>query len=296
MVALFRLARNRSQVATRPRRVALSLESLEERYCPASPPLISLTAQPLNSGRLVELSGTVTDSNPTSVTVTFSGVVSASTTPDAAGDFACSAQAVGLGTVSAVATDGAGLSSAPAQATLTNPAPTLTLTIAYGAQRSITLSGRVTDNQPGACTVTFTGVATGSTTTNADGTYSLTTNASQLGTVQATAQNPWAQNSASAQGTVTSAPPWISNFQAIRGNLNVWTFQGQVTDESAPGLMVRFGGLPSLAGHTTAVESNGWFYLTVELQNGEQGNASAQTTDWWGLNSNVAAANVSPAS
>jgi hypothetical protein len=274
--------------------VSLSLESLEERYCPATPPQITLTVQPLNSGRMVQLSGTVVDDAPASVSITFSGVVSASATASASGAFSCTAQASGLGTVSAVGSDTFGLKSDTAQATVTNSAPSLTLSVAYGTQRNVTLSGRVTDAQAGACTVQFTGVATGSTTTNADGTYSLTVSASQLGTVQATAQNPWAQVSSPAQVTLTSAPPSITNFQAIRGALNVWTFQGRVTDASAPGLVVRFGGLPSLAGQTTTVGSDGWFYFTVRLQDGEQGTASAQTTNWWGLDSNLALADVSP--
>jgi hypothetical protein len=298
MLAPFRRPRHQSQHAARPRRVSLTLEALEDRYCPATPaaPQITLTAQPLNSGRLVELAGTVTDSDPATVTITFSGVVSASTTANASGSFDCAAQASGLGTVSAVGADTLGLTSNTAQATITSAAPTLTLAIAYGAQRTITLSGQVTDAQAGACTVQFTGVATGSTTTNADGTYRLTVSASQLGTVQAVAQDPWGQKSAAAQLSVTSAAPSITNFQAIRGTLNVWTFQGQVTDESAQGLVVRFGGLPSLAGYTATVRSDGWFYLTVELPDGEQGTASAQTTDWWGLDSNESLTDVSPSS
>ena len=295
MLRLFRRPRNQPQAAARPRRVSLALEALEERYCPAAPaPQITLTAQPLNSGRLVELAGTVTDSDPATVTITFSGVVSASTTANAAGNYDCTVQASGLGTVSAVGSDTLGLTSNTAQATISSAAPSLTLALAYGSQRSITLSGRVTDAQAGACTVQFTGVATGSTTTNADGTYSLTVNASQLGTVQARVQDTGGQTSAAAHVTVTSAAPSITHFQAIRGALNVWTFQGQVTDESAPGLTVRFGGLPSLVGRTVTVDSTGWFHLTIELQDGEQGTASAQTTDWWGLNSNLALTDVSP--
>ena len=277
MLDLFRRPRNQPQAAARPRRVSLSLEALEERNCPAtSAPQITLTAHPLNSGRLVELAGTVTDSDPATVTITFGGVVSASTTANASGNYDCTAQASGLGTVSAVGSDSMGLTSNTAQATLTSTAPSLTLSIAYGSQRSVTLSGQVTDDQAGACTVQFTGVATGSTTTNAGGTYSLTVNASQLGTVQATVQNPWGQTSA-AQVTATSAAPSITNFRAIREVGNVWTFQGQVTDESAQGLVVRFGGLPSLQGQTATVRADGTFYLTVELQDGEQGTASAQT-------------------
>jgi hypothetical protein len=293
MLKLFPHPRPDRQAAAQPPRAALRLESLEPRYCPAAPQ-ITLAVQPLNSGRMVQLSGTVVDGNPASVAVIFRGVVSATTTASAAGNFRATAQASGLGTVSAVGVDDAGLSSNTAQAAVASSVPTLTLSLAYGAQRAVTLSGQVTAPAPGGLTVTFTGAAAGTTTTHADGSYSLTVTASQLGNVQAVVQDPWGQNSAPAQVTVANNAPTVTNFQAIHQSLNVWTFQGQVTDESAPGLSVRFGGLPSLAGQMVTVGSDGWFYLTITLQAGEAGTASAQTTDWWGLNSNTALADVSP--
>ena len=50
--------------------------------------------------------------------------------------------------------------------------------------------------------------------------------------------------------------------------------------------------LPSLNGKTATVGADGWFYLTITLQANEQGSACAQTTDWWGLTSNVAQSTV----
>src|SRR5205807_997738 len=89
--------------------------------------------------------------------------------------------------------------------------------------------------------------------------------------------------------------PVISNFAAVSAAPNVWTFQGQVTDESTPALTVSFGGLPSLGARMVTVNSNGWFSLTVELQDGEDGTATAQTTNSFGLDSNVAETLVAPA-
>jgi hypothetical protein len=88
--------------------------------------------------------------------------------------------------------------------------------------------------------------------------------------------------------------PSIEDFQAIQETSNIWTFRGRVTGNDVVGLEVRFGGLPSLSGQTATVEENGWFYLTIRLQPGERGVASAQTTDRSGNASNVALTNVNP--
>jgi hypothetical protein len=92
------------------------------------------------------------------------------------------------------------------------------------------------------------------------------------------------------------AGPVISNFTATEGYNNIWTFSGMVTDgtSSAAGLTVTFGGLNSLNGKTATVGSNGVFTLTVQLQPGEGGYATAQTTDSSGFNSNLAQVLVDP--
>jgi hypothetical protein len=90
-------------------------------------------------------------------------------------------------------------------------------------------------------------------------------------------------------GGGTNHPPVISNFTASHSVGNYWTFSGQVTDDqSVAGLIVTLGGLPSLAGVTATVNSQGWFSVTVQLGPNESGTATAQTTDAGGLASNVA--------
>jgi hypothetical protein len=166
--------------------------------------------------------------------------------------------------------------------------PTITLNIAYRAGKQVTLSGIVTDRRPGNRDA---GRAVNTTVvTNADGTFSWTGDAAALGTVTAATTDFWGAASNTAQVAVVSAAPVISNFTAEEGDApqRRWLFKGQVTDESFYGLTVRFGGLPSLANETTTVESNGWFYLFVDLEEGEGGTVWCQTTDWWGLDSNVA--------
>ena len=57
-------------------------------------------------------------------------------------------------------------------------------------------------------------------------------------------------------------------------------------------MTVTFGGLPTLVGTTVNTAADGSFTLTIKLQDGENGTATAQTTDVWGQASNVAMACV----
>ena len=93
---------------------------------------------------------------------------------------------------------------------------------------------------------------------------------------------------------MTTNGPVISNFVGVNGSFNTWTFQGQVTTPNAAGLVIQFGGLTSLQGQTTTVGADGWFYLTIDLQAGESGTATAQTTDAAGTTSNLALAFIRP--
>jgi hypothetical protein len=97
-------------------------------------------------------------------------------------------------------------------------------------------------------------------------------------------------------GAASSQGPVITNFQATHDSGNFWTFTGQVTDTGGvAGLIVTFGGLVSLQGKTAAVNADGSFSLTIALQPRECGTATAQTTDYAGLTSNVATADVTVA-
>jgi hypothetical protein len=127
--------------------------------------ITSFSANPTNgpSSRQVELKGTVSDTNPAMDTVTFTGQVSASTTPAPDGTFDCFGSAGGLGTVTAVAT---GFSYATMQKTtsgavsalITSAAPVITsFNVVQTAPGSWTLSGTVVDEAPCGILVQFGG-------------------------------------------------------------------------------------------------------------------------------------------
>src|SRR5262249_46163520 len=136
----------------------------------------------------------------------------------------------------------------------------------------------------------------GSTPISTGGSYSYTAQASGLGTITAKVIDLWGQQS-SAQVKVNPAPPVVSNFQAVEesGPLYYCTFSGVVTDksQSPAGLWVTLGGLPSLTGKKAEVQSDGTWSITVQLQAGECGTATAQTQDAWGQLSNIAMTSVS---
>jgi hypothetical protein len=262
------------------------LEGLESRHCLS--PYVTLSAMPL-PGHRVQLSGQVADPNPQQVQLTFSGAASGQTTPDSSGHYSWLTSSAVLGAVRAVGVNGQGQSSNNATATIADAAPVVQLSVANPGGKNVILSGRVTDLDPGGRTVTFNGVVSGSVVTAPNGTFSYRTRASRLGDVRAVTTDVWGQTSATVTATLASANPTISNFQAEQGPQNCWTFSGKVTDESAAGLLVHLGGIASLTGVTATVQADGSFSVTVHLQPGEEGTATAQTTDWWGLKSNVAA-------
>jgi hypothetical protein len=280
-------SRSKSRVAARP--VRLSLERLEGRDCPSlSGPAITGLIASILPGHIATLAGTVTDPNPASVTITFSGKASGSTTADSTGHFSFSTTNASLGQVSAIGVDCRNKTSNTATANITDTAPTLTLNLTYGSQKSVTLSGKVTDIDAGGRTVQLTGVVNATVTTAADGTFTFTTTATGLGTVQGSTTDLWLQTSNTPQVTVSCPPPQISTFTASQGDNNMWTFSGNVNAQSPAGLIITFGGLPELVGKTAAVAADGTFSITVQLQPGEIGTATAQTVDWWGQNSNQA--------
>jgi hypothetical protein len=196
-----------------------------------------------------------------------------------------------LGTVHAVAVDGLG-NSASRDANIIVANPVVSLSVTYGSQRIVTLSGQVTDLDQGSLTVTIGGKVTGSVGTRADGSFSYTAIATGLGAVQATTVDLWGLASNVAALTLTCNAPIISNFTASQVSGTSWTFSGVVSHASPAGLTVNLGGLASLTNVTASVKSDGSFTVTVQLKPGESGIATAQTTDWWGQTSNLALANV----
>ena len=86
--------------------------------------------------------------------------------------------------------------------------------------------------------------------------------------------------------TATRGPTIVVTAQ--EGENGEWTFTGHVEANSPGGLIVTFGGLPTLRGQTTDVDEHGNFSLTIQLGECEGGRVTAQTIDWEGFRSNVA--------
>jgi hypothetical protein len=287
---LFRSPRPSARKA--PRRVPLTVECLETRFCPAAPQL-TLSATIL-SGQTVQVSGTVTADDPSTVSVAFTGVVGGSTAVNADGTFSCTAQASALGAVFAQATDAAQQTSDVAEADLTSSSPTVTFTVTPGANGSVTVAGQVIGDDVADDTITFTGAVNGSMTAAPDGSFRYTATPTASGLVQVFATDVWGQTSDPAQQTADTLGPVITAFGAVQAGGNNWTFSGTVNASNPDGLTVQLGGLPDLQGVTASVGPDGTFTVTVQLPPGECGTASAQVCDAWGNTSYSVSVLVSP--
>jgi hypothetical protein len=139
-----------------PRSYRPRIDELEERCCPDASH-VTLNALVL-SGHQVQLSGTVTGGLVAGLQLQFTGTVSGVATTDINGKFNYTTSQASLGTVYA-----AGLSTVQAtdtaQATIAVAAPTLSLSISYGTQHNVTLSGRLTDLDAGNQSISISGVA-----------------------------------------------------------------------------------------------------------------------------------------
>lgn len=193
-------------------------------------------------------------------------------------------------------------------------APVVTaFTAVAGIQHHVMLSGTVQDDNLAGATVQFSGVASGQASVHADGTFSLETDASSLGQITATVhdnENLWSDPFST---NIANNRPVINNFQVINRGNGMWELRGQVIDESAAGMVVRFGGLPASGGfgagfaslsmcvdgtgaaggaasggsQQVTVGSDGWFSTTLYLGANFNGVVAADTTDCWGVAANT---------
>jgi hypothetical protein len=164
------------------RRTRLAFETLERRDCPAAPVITAFTAQVVDPSD-VQLSGTLTDDNPASCTVSFSGAASGSVQADTTGGFSLMAPISHLGEVDAQAIDGQGQNSNIAQAFISVSAPVVSANVTLNSDGSLTLAGYVSAPFPSGLTVNFSGTVTGSTVTDNVSNFSLTTTNWTAGTV-----------------------------------------------------------------------------------------------------------------
>jgi hypothetical protein len=167
----------------------------------------------------------------------------------------------------------------------------------YAANKTVTAGGKVTNTPtPGGLTVQLNlgGQAWCSTTTDANGNWSISAPAPSLGTITATTtdgQSNTAQAALAAQAPVLA----VLNFVA-QGNHWV-TISGHVNDNNYQGEVVQFSGyVHTLNGQTAPVNSNGDFSLLAQLDGkpDDVGTLFAKAVDWYGLTSNYAQTDVPP--
>jgi hypothetical protein len=155
--------------------------------------------------------------------------------------------------------------------------------------KTVTFHGSVGDTQmPGGMIVQLSGVATGSTTTDANGNFSVQLTATALGTETA------ATTGASASTTLTDpGAPLISLYDNSEYPGGYYLFTGHVNGIVFAGEQITFSGsIPSMDGQTTPVKSDGTFSFVGHLLPGEDGDVLASATaDVWGVN-NVAVTSV----
>jgi hypothetical protein len=148
--------------------------------------------------------------------------------------------------------------------------------------KTVVFSGTVSDcANPAGMTVVLSGVASGTTTTAADGSYSIALPASALGTETATTTG------ASASTTLVDVnAPLISFYQNSEYPGGYYVFRGHVNGIVVPGEVITFGGqIPSMSGKTATVNSDGSFSFVGHLLPGEDGCVTATATaDVWGVN------------
>jgi hypothetical protein len=161
----------------------------------------------------------------------------------------------------------------------------LTLAVTYDAGKQVTLSGQLTNSSgPVASeTINFTGVVSGTATTNSQGLYRVTLPVSSLGNVTANSADGLSNP---AQYTLVGGTPVVNNFMATSEGGGVWLFTGTVTGAPVQGEVVDFGGINALKNQHVTVNADGTFSFYATVASGQGGYASAEAVDWWGDTSN----------
>jgi len=258
-------------------RARLGVEGLESRDCPT--PSITLTAAVIGINT-VSLKGSVSDSSPCLDTVTFGGVVNASTKPGTDGCFSLQTTLRDYqGVVSAVAIDPQSQTSNRATVSVSVPAPTLSLSVCYGTDHQVILSGILNATSSESQSISFNGVVCGRTTTGRSGSFSSTVTASGLGKVTANYTDCW-NRTATAQATVANTRPQLQNVTIVQQS-GFWIISGNVVDEHPQGLTVGLTStdIPSINGMTATVDQYGQF--SFRFSSCVKGWINLDTTDWW---------------
>jgi hypothetical protein len=243
-------------------------------------------------GHTVTVSGTVSDADPAAgrISVAISGPVAGEVLADSAGNFSLTGTAGSLGTETAVASDaGTGLSSDPFAAPIQNNAPTISSLSAEptGNGKYVSVSGTIYDEWPEGLTVSFSGVVSGSATTDISGGFAFYALASGLGTVTAATSDIWGVAATPVTAELTVAPPLLQLNDATANPGDPVTITGYDFDMSPANDTVTISGVAS---GTATPDSSGSFSLTAPMSGA--GTVTATATDVWGQSSTSVTASV----
>ena len=234
----------------------------------ASPkPTVTMSAT-YNGDTSVTLNGYVASIDGIYTTVSLSGAIGTTATinPDASGYFTHTFNAASLGEITATATDTWAESSDPASVFLVSDVPAIVeFTANNGFFDIVTVSGRVTDENPGGRTVTFAGIAglTGRTAvTDSNGNFSITFTRppGASATISAQVLDPWGQPSAPAYTTVQAGGGFTNvtvDSQVLAGYQVMLT--GTLEGYTVAGSVVTFSG--AVTGSTIADANGNYSYI-----------------------------------
>jgi hypothetical protein len=166
------------------------------------------------------------------------------------------------------------------------PSPILSLhNMLSSTSKSVMFYGTVTNTllQEGVG-IQFSGVASGVTTTDANGAFRIQLTATGLGTETATTT----QSSATTTLTDPNAP-LITTLNSYEYPGGYYLFSGHVNGTVFAGETITFSGsLPSMNGQTCVVNANGDYSFAAHLLPGEGGLLLATATaDAWGINNTI---------
>jgi hypothetical protein len=131
-------------------------------------------------------------------------------------------------------------------------------------------------------------VASGNTTTDAEGDFTVTLVASGLGNVDAQTEDANGVSNVATE-PLSVPPPQIDSLTYTESRDNTFVICGHVNCQDPQGLTVNFGGeVVALDGQSATVGADGWFQITITIPINDNGIFTAQVTDYWGQQSNVA--------
>jgi hypothetical protein len=165
-----------------------------------------------------------------------------------------------------------------------NAPASLTLAVTYGKETNVTFTGTLSGvSNPANQTIYLEGSVCGSTTTDANGNFSVTLAATSPGDVSAMVFVP---SPSSTTVTLTDPGAKIDVFQALETPGNRWDLKGHVAySRPFDSFIVNFGAAQTaIMGKTATTDSSGNFDITVQLSgtSRDNGTVTAFTYDPWG--------------